>query len=104
VATKQMKEVPIVAVGGVVAAGVGDVVDLSQCINKGFDFIGDALLAFTGQLDGSVGLENWTKIVDLAAADQQGAIPVHFNYVRFNCTAPGVKGATTRLNVAGVNQ
>ena len=103
-ATIERREVPILAHDGQVFVGVGEAIDLSQCINKGFDFIGDALLTFVGQLDGSVGGQNWTLIANLAAADQQGAIPAQYNYVRVRCTVLGVKGVTTRLNVAGLNQ
>jgi hypothetical protein len=104
VATIERREVPIAAHDGEVFVGVSEAIDLSQCINKGFDFIGDALLTFVGRIEGSVAGQNWTLIANLAAADQQAAIPAQYNYVRFNCTVLGVKGVTTRLNVAGVNQ
>jgi hypothetical protein len=38
------------------------------------------------------------------AASAEGLIPVHFNLVRTNVSAAGLKGATTALLVAGVNQ
>jgi hypothetical protein len=78
-------------------------VDLSQCIQKGYDYIRDGGATFTANLEASVSGQVWTVIAALAASGQ-GAIAAHYNYVRTNCTVAGAKGATTKLIVAGLNQ
>jgi hypothetical protein len=82
---------------------IGAVVDISQCIQKGYDYTRDPGAAFTANLEASVTGQVWTVIAALAASGQ-GAIAAHYNYVRTNCTVQGLKGDLTRLVIAGLNQ
>ena len=94
-------EIPNDGAGNAIV-GEGDEVRVDQLFDKGYDYIRDAGAAFTANLEGSVSRKNWTVIVSLAAS-AQGAIPVHYNFVRIDVPGGGggALGATTECWASG---
>lgn len=93
-------EFPLDALGTTVEARTGAAFDARQLTDKGYDFTRAPAAAFTADLEGSVSGENWTVVTALAASGQ-GAVGVHYNYLRVNCSVAGALGATTVLVAAG---
>ncbi len=88
--------------GANVVVGDGDVLNVGQLTEKGYDYIRDVGAAFTAELQGSVGGQNWTSIANLNAS-AQGDVLARYNFLRVHATVQGAKGATTRLVAAGKN-
>lgn len=91
---------PTVAPAGSWAVQAIPVIDMRQWSEKGYSYYQGVGKAWTGSLQGSVLGDVWTDI-DACAASAEGAIPVHFNYARFNVTGAGVIGTGTRIGIAG---
>jgi len=88
------------AVPPLAVIGSGPVVDMSQCDNKGYDYVRDPGAAFAGNLEGSVAMRQWSVIAALGASGQ-GAVDDWYNYVRVTVTGGGAIGPTTQVVAGG---
>ena len=90
---------PLDGPGTGVEKRAGEVMNIGQLTDKGFDFQREVGSTYAADLEGSVAGEQWTTISSLAA-DAQGSIAAHYNYVRINCgTAGNYNG--DELKIAG---
>ena len=96
----RLMDLPLDALGTTVTVATGEPFDARQLTEKGYDWFRGAGAAFTANLEGSVTGATWTVIVALAASGQ-GAVPVHYNYLRVNCSVQGALGTGTRMLAAG---
>jgi len=86
---------------GSLPLGAGHEHDVRQMSEKGYEFETAVGCAAVFTLEGSVSGNVWSAIqAGLGAADAQGTIPAHYNYVRVNGTAAGVLNGA-RLRIAG---
>ena len=92
-------DLPLNPAGDTMLATSGQVMNVGQLTDKGYDFVRGAAAAFTAVLEGSVTGLQWTTIANLNAS-AQGVVPAQYNHVRVNCTVQGALDGSV-LKIAG---
>lgn len=87
-------------VGGNPIVAIGEIVEVNQLYDKGYEVVYGVGATFTGDLEASVALLNWTPIADLTVTAQGGISP-QYNFVRANIRGAGAIGTGTSVRVAG---
>lgn len=90
---------PLDGAGANVLKEAGPRFNCGQLTDKGYDFQRETASTYVADLEGSVAGEQWTVITAMAA-DAQGVIPAHYNFVRINCGTAGTYGGDV-MKVAG---
>lgn len=79
--------------------GAGKIMKVDQMSDKGYSIDRGAAAVFAGKIQGSVSGQIWGDI-SVIAADAQGAVAAHYNFVRLLVSTPGAIDGTV-IKIAG---
>ncbi len=88
------------ATPGTALVGNGDIMDVRQMSEKGYEINRGLSAVFAGNIEGSVSGTIWT-VISAIGASAQGAIAAQYNYVRLTVGTGGLIGADSHIKIAG---